>query len=82
MLSNTSAGWRWLKIFNKVSAPVVGTDTPWFTVGVPPGQTVSVNCGVGLRPSTGLAYAITGNPADNDATAIAAGDVALCINYT
>ncbi len=80
--SNTSASWRWLKFFNKTSAPTVGTDTPALTIGIPPGQTVVYNNPMPLRFFTGIAYAITANPADNDATAIGAGDVVMSLSYT
>ena len=80
--SNTSASWRWLKLFNKTSAPNVGTDTPVATIGIPPGQSVAFSNAMPLKFTTGIAYAITANPADNDTTAIGAGDVVLSINYT
>lgn len=79
--SNTSASWRWLKFYNKASAPTVGTDTPVLTIGIPPGQTVVYNNPMPIRFTTGLAYAITANPADLDTTAIGAGDVVLSISY-
>lgn len=84
-LANTAATWRYFKIFNKASAPTVGTDTPVLTVGLPPGATVALSAAlaadIGYFLSTGIAYAITGAVADLDATAIAAGDVVVALLY-
>jgi hypothetical protein len=84
-LTNTNAATRYFKLYNKASAPTVGTDTPTFTITLIPN--VPVNLGdfvgaCGYRMSTGVAYAITGGQADNDATAIGAGDVVVNLLYT
>lgn len=81
---NTNAAWRWLKIYNKASAPVVGTDVPVLTIGLPPNSHIPLAQIVGTigdNFATGLAYAITANSADNDATAIGAGDVVVNMLY-
>lgn len=82
VVANTSASWRWLKLFNKTSAPTMGTDSPVMVIGIPPGQTVVYQNPMPIRFLTGIAYAITANPADLDTTAIGAGDVVLSISYT
>lgn len=80
---NTSASPRYLKLFNKASAPVPGTDTPVKNIMIPPGQTISVAVGpFGWRFATGLGIAITANAAALDATAVAAGDVIVNISYS
>jgi len=82
MLSNPTAANKFVKFFDKATAPTLGTDVPKMTVLVPPGRTIPVTGhGIGLRFSSGLAYAITGAIADNDATAVAAGDVSLDLWY-
>jgi hypothetical protein len=81
VLSNTSAAWKYVKFYNKASAPTVGTDTPVKTIGVPPGGTVSFSSAIGMAFATGLGFAITGAAADNDATAVAAGDVIVNVDY-
>ena len=80
---NASASVKFLKLFNKASAPVPGTDTPYFTIALPPGQRVSLDFdSIGLALNTGIGYAITGAAAPLDNTAIAAGDVvALFMAY-
>lgn len=81
-VSNNSASWRYLKLYNKASAPTVGTDVPAFVVGLPPGSTVTIANAVGMRFLTGLALAITAGIADTDATAIGADEVIVSLNIT
>lgn len=69
-----------LKIYDKASAPTVGTDTPVLTLYIPPTAAFSFALDE-FYLANGLAYAITGAAADNDTTAVAAGDV-LCLNLT
>lgn len=63
-----------LKLYNKASAPTVGTDTPIWTRRLAPGAEFSLPFS-GFLFSTGLAFAITAARADSDTTAVAAGDV-------
>lgn len=82
-LSNNGATVAYVKLYDKASAPSVGTDTPVLTVLVPINGTVSVNSGyAGLRFPTGIAYAITGGMAVADVTAVALSQVSVSINYT
>ena len=78
---NTSSP-RYLKIYNKASAPTVGTDTPIAVYLIPPNYS-GVVCEIsnGLACSTGIAFAITGGIADTDATAIAASEVVINLQY-
>lgn len=81
---NVSTVARFLKLYNKASAPTVGTDTPVWVVPIPAGSNgagVAVPIPGGLAFSTGLAYAITANIADSDNTAVAAGDVVVNLGY-
>lgn len=78
---NTSAtADRFVKVYNKATAPVVGTDVPVKTIKVTAASVADINL-----PSTsltaGIAIAITGAVGDADATAIGAGDVILDIDY-
>lgn len=81
---NASAGLKYLKLYNKASAPTVGTDVPVLTLALPATAVFDFDLGgaEGHYFSTGIAYAITGAAADNDTTALTAGDVtALNITY-
>ncbi|MDE2105935.1 MAG: hypothetical protein KGL39_52420, partial [Patescibacteria group bacterium] len=70
---NNGAGWAYLKIFDKATAPVPGTDTPVLSLGIPPGG--GTNPAVEFKLTAGLGIAITGGAADNDTTAVTAAQV-------
>jgi len=73
-LFNVTAATVYLKLYNKASAPTVGTDVPIMTIPVAAGALYAAEFGrVGKRFATGIALAITGAPAATDATAVAAG---------
>lgn len=83
-INNTTAAWIYLKIFDKATAPAVGTDTPVLNLGVPPGGQLDLTdmCGTdGLGLSLGLAYAITGAIALLDATVLTAGAASINLTY-
>lgn len=78
---NVNAAARFLKIYNKATAPVVGTDTPTHTIPLAPTANFSFSL-EGRYFSTGIAYALTTGVADADAGALTAGDIiGLNIDY-
>lgn len=81
--SNINASPRYLKIYNKASAPTVGTDVPVHTFIIP-GNTAGAGTNIPLPPQgialgTGIAFATTTGVADADTGAVASAD--LVINY-
>lgn len=85
-ITNLGSATRYFKFYNKATALVLATDVPILTIPVPAGQTHSLCSSVvssvyGLAFATGIAYAITGAPADNDATVIAATEVFVNLVY-
>lgn len=74
--TNTSAAVKYLKLYNKASAPVVGTDIPFMIIALQPSN-VPTNIPIpnGCYFNMGLGMAITGAAANADTTAIALGDV-------
>lgn len=83
ILTNIAASWRFFKLYDKAGAPVVGTDTPIATIGIPPGQTLSLSMGAYTkRLALGIAYAVTGGIYVPDTTAIGGGEVAVSMSYT
>jgi len=81
-LSNNAASPRYFKLYNKASAPTVGTDTPVRTVMIPANTTLELAFApFGFRFSTGIAYAITAGIAVADTTAIGANEVAVGMSY-
>jgi hypothetical protein len=83
LASNINAAVRYLKLYNKASAPTVGTDIPVMVIPIPAGGVVQINGGSnGLRFGTGIAWALTTGAADSNATAVAAGEIKVAIAYT
>jgi hypothetical protein len=78
---NTAAYAVFLKIYNKASAPTVGTDTPVWTIPVASGGGYSTEFMRGKSLATGIAYAITKLQADSDTTAVAAADLTGSIDW-
>lgn len=86
--TNTGATDAFIKLYNKATAPTVGTDVPVMIVPVP--AAVSGRPGVaqispgfsGYRFALGLGIAITGGAADADTTAVAAGQVKVILTRT
>jgi hypothetical protein len=74
-LSNTTAAWKFVRFYNKASAPTVGTDSPVLVVPIAPGMSAIVDHTVPISFATGIAYAITGASPDLDTTVTAVGDV-------
>lgn len=76
---NGGAAVCFLKLHNSTTV-TPGTTAVALTVPLPPGVLTQVDCGVlGMRFSTGLCLSITNLVADNDTTAIAAGQVKVHI---
>lgn len=81
-VSNLTASTVYLKLYNKASAPTVGTDVPVATIPVTAGAFFAQEfSAAGKAFNTGLAFALTGAAADTDSTAIAAG-AHVGISYT
>lgn len=79
--SNTNAAVRYLKLYNKATAPTVGTDTPVQTIALPPSGALPPQLGspVGLSFSAGISFALTTGAADSDTNAVAASEI--LVNY-
>lgn len=81
-LVNTSSSPKHFKLYNKASAPAVGTDVPIFIITIPANSEKSYEFGpFGKRLSLGFSWAITGAQAVSDATAVGAGEVIGSITY-
>lgn len=82
-LTNLSATVAFFKLYRKASAPTVGTDVPDYVIRLAANSNTFVDCSaLGIRMTTGIAYAITGGSGDTDTTAIgAAGDIRVSMEY-
>lgn len=78
---NTTASWRWLKIFNKATTGTLGTDQPTMVAGLPPGTYRDLDLTYGIPFSTGIAWAVTQGVANLDTVASAVGDVVGSLHY-
>lgn len=82
--TNTNASPRYLKLYNKASAPTVGTDTPVLTLLIP-GNTVGagfhLQSPLGLAFGTGIAFALTTGVADADATGVGANEIVVNLGF-
>ena len=80
--SNINAAIRYLKFYNKASAPTVGTDVPVITIPIPAGGAINIPFGTtGHRFTTGIALAITTGAADSDTGAVAANEIKVATAY-
>lgn len=79
-VSNVGAAIRYFKVYDKASAPTVGTDVPVKVVPLAAGSTYDLPTNL-FRLNTGIAYAITGALADADTTAIGAGEVKVVLSF-
>lgn len=83
--SNVNAAARYLKLYNKASAPTVGTDVPVFTFIIP-GNTAGAGTNipvptVGLAFSTGIAFALTTEATDAGSTGVALSEIVVNLAY-
>jgi hypothetical protein len=83
-ISNVNAAARYLKLYNKATAPTVGTDTPVMTLLIP-GNTAGVAGHVemtnGIDFTTGIAFALTTGAADADTGVVAANEQIVNLFY-
>lgn len=81
---NINAAVRYLKLYNKASAPTVGSDTPVLTLPIP-GNTAGAGFVLepsnGIAFSTGIALALTTGVADSNSTAVAANEIVVNLLY-
>jgi hypothetical protein len=81
--ANLKATAVYLKLYNKATAPTVGTDVPVMTVHLAATSTFRVEIPRGLYFATGIGYALTTGAGDLDTGALGAADVvALNVVYS
>ncbi|CAB5155703.1 hypothetical protein UFOVP149_24 [uncultured Caudovirales phage] len=81
-VSNQNAAARFVKLYNKASAPTVGTDIPVMVIPLAASSAQVIDFGAfGSQFALGIAYAITGLIADADTTVVTAGDTKVSMMY-
>jgi hypothetical protein len=80
---NGAATLRYFKIYNKASAPTVGTDVPLITITLPTGSSsFTLPAFIGIDFSVGLSFACTLGVADADTTPFTVvGEVTAMLAY-
>ena len=84
MVTNTNAAVRYFKLYNKASAPTVGTDTPVQVYAIPGATTgggFTLTLPVGTAFATGIAFATTSGAADTDTGAVALSEILVNLTY-
>tara|TARA_R110000744_G_scaffold224233_2_gene342846 strand:+ start:61 stop:930 length:870 start_codon:yes stop_codon:yes gene_type:complete len=81
---NGAATLRYFKLYNKASAPTVGTDVPLITITLPSGASnFTLPAFIGIDFSVGLAFACTLGVADSDTTPFTVtGEVTAMMAYS
>lgn len=83
VLLNTNAAIRYFQIYNKSTAPVLGTDTPVLTIALPPNVPVILpNTPMGSTFNLGFGWAVTTDDIAIPAAGGAAGDVHGTLFYS
>lgn len=83
-VSNVNAAARYLKLYDKASAPTVGSDTPVWTVIIPgntAGGGTAKSIPKGLAFTAGIAFALTTEATDAGTTAVAANEIVVNLGY-
>jgi hypothetical protein len=75
---NSTTTAYFLKLYDKTTPPVCGTDVPKWTVPLPANQTTPIDLGNGAIFPHGLGFCLTAAIGDADTTAAAAG---VAINF-
>lgn len=85
VITNQNAATRYVKLYNKATAPTVGTDTPVMTLAIPGNANgagmVAAEFVSGIAFGTGIGYGITTGVADADTGAPAANEVIVNLMY-
>jgi hypothetical protein len=73
---NAASATRYLKLYDKASAPTVGTDTPFVTISLPPLTAFVIDTPLlPLQFAAGIGYGLVTAAADNSTAAVTAADI-------
>ena len=79
---NSNAALRWLHFYAKASAPTLSTDTPVYSIALPPNTRVFVDFkAIGFAIATGIAWAFTTDNVAIPTTAGASADFSMSGTY-
>lgn len=80
-MMNPSAAAKFVRLYDKATAPTVGTDVAYRVFALTAAGSLTVSFPQGDSYANGIGIAITGAAAYNDATAVAAHDVQVTLSY-
>lgn len=80
-IENNGAGYAYVKLYDKATAPTVGTDTPAAVLPAPPSGGANISLARPVRFVAGLGLGITGGLANGDTTAVGASQVGVTLFY-
>lgn len=80
-IANLATATRYVKLYDKASAPTVGTDTPKWTLPIPAGAAANMQFTDGLELLLGLGLGITTGVADGDTGAVGASEVVVNLAF-
>ena len=80
-VSNTNASARYLKLYDKASAPTVGSDTPIGTYLLKAGELTQLRFPQGKTFASGIGFALTTGVADADTGAVSANEHVVNMEY-
>jgi len=80
-MSNTSSFVRYVKLYDVISAPSVGSNTPVMTIAIPGNGAANVGFPFGPTFSNGLGIGITTGSSDSDTGTPGAGEVIVHLFY-
>lgn len=80
-ITNKSAFFRFVKLFNAISPPTLSVATPKLTLGIPSLSSANVAFDSPLEFDTGITIAIVGGISIGATSAVAANDIVVDILY-
>jgi hypothetical protein len=82
LATNANAALRYLKVYNVAAASVnSGTTVPDLTIPIPATNYIFFDVDGGIPFSTAISFNLTTGIADNDNTAVAAGEITVTVFY-
>lgn len=80
-VSNTNASARYIKLYNKSSAPAVASDTPIFRFAIPGQGGIALSWPHGKLFSSGIGFVLVTGPTDTDGVDVAANEIMVNLSY-
>jgi len=80
-VNNANAAVRYLKLYDKATAPTIGSDTPVKTIMIPAGGTVVIQSAQGIAFASGIGFGLTTEATVAGTTAVSANEHVVNLEY-